>query len=75
MCPNGNTPVQTVQEIGQLLREERKARGMAQADFAMMLGVGRRFIIDLERGKETVEAGKMLSALVQAGFVVRVGRD
>ncbi|MBF0304585.1 MAG: helix-turn-helix transcriptional regulator [Alphaproteobacteria bacterium] len=68
-------PVQTVQEIGQLLRDERKARGMTQADFAMMLGVGRRFLIDLERGKETVEAGKMLSALAQAGFVLRLGKE
>ncbi|MCF8506928.1 MAG: helix-turn-helix domain-containing protein [Caulobacter sp.] len=67
--------VQTVQEIGQLLRDERKARGMTQTDFAMMLGVGRRFLIDLERGKETVEAGKMLSALVQAGFVLRLGKE
>ncbi|MBF0333489.1 MAG: helix-turn-helix transcriptional regulator [Alphaproteobacteria bacterium] len=67
--------MQTVQEIGQLLRDERKARGMTQADFAMMLGVGRRFLIDLERGKETVEAGKMLSALVQAGFVLRLGKE
>lgn len=75
MYPSGNKPVQTVQEIGQLLRDERKVRGMTQADFAMMLGVGRRFLIDLERGKETIEAGKMLSVLVQAGFVVRVGKE
>jgi len=71
MCEIGNI-VESVADIGSQIRQERKRRGMTQADFAMSVGVGRRFIIDLERGKETIEAGKMLTVLVQAGFIVRV---
>ena len=74
MCENGNT-VQSVADIGRQIRQDRKRRGMTQADFAMSVGVGRRFIIDLERGKETIEVGKMLNVLVQAGFIVRIGKE
>ena len=74
MCESGNI-IESVTDIGSQIRQERKRRGMTQADFAMSVGVGRRFIIDLEHGKETIEAGKMLTVLVQAGLIVRIGRE
>ncbi len=74
MCASGNI-VESVADVGGLIRKERQRRGITQADFAMLVGVGRRFIIDLEHGKDTVEAGKMLTVLVQAGLVLRVARE
>lgn len=74
MIPCGNI-VQTIADIGALVRAERRARGMTQADFAMLVGVGRRFIIDLEAGKPTIEAGKMLGVLAQIGQITRIGRE
>lgn len=67
--------VETVADIGRLVRLERKRRNLTQADFAMLVGVGRRFVIDLERGKETVEAGKMMTVLVQCGLTVSIRRE
>jgi DNA-binding XRE family transcriptional regulator len=74
ICVSGNI-IESVADIGCQVRQERKRRRMTQADFAMSVGVGRRFIIDLEHGKETIEGGKMLTVLVQAGFIVRIGRE
>ncbi|PJA25502.1 MAG: transcriptional regulator [Alphaproteobacteria bacterium CG_4_10_14_0_2_um_filter_63_37] len=50
-------------EIGQLIRAHRKGQGATQADFAALCGVGVRFISELENGKPTVEAGKVLHVL------------
>ncbi len=52
--------------FGTLVRERRKALDMNQDDLALASGVGRRFIIDLEAGKPSLQLGK---ALVVAGAV------
>jgi y4mF family transcriptional regulator len=57
----------TVQEIGQLVRESRKRLGVTQKDLALTSGTGLRFIIDLEKGKETCQIGKVLTVLQTLG--------
>ncbi len=59
--------MKSVVEIGQLIRTERKAQGLRQDDLAAASGVGLRFIVDLERGKETVQLGKVLAVLATLG--------
>ena len=44
--------------IGKIVREERKALGLRQAELAAASGVGVRFLVDLERGKPTVQLGR-----------------
>ena len=48
----------TPQDIGRLVRETRKGLGVTQKELALTSGTGRRFIIELEKGKETAEVGR-----------------
>jgi HTH-type transcriptional regulator/antitoxin HipB len=58
----------TPQDIGKLVRETRKGFGVTQKALALTSGTGLRFIIDLERGKETAEIGKVLTILQTLGI-------
>ena len=58
----------TVQEIGQMIRESRKRLGVTQKDLALTSGTGLRFVIDLEKGKETCQIGKVLTVLQTLGI-------
>jgi HTH-type transcriptional regulator/antitoxin HipB len=58
----------TSQQIGQTIRETRKKLGVTQKDLALTSGTGLRFVIDLERGKETCEIGKALRVLQTLGI-------
>jgi y4mF family transcriptional regulator len=46
--------------FGRLIRGRREALDLTQDDLALSSGVGRRFIIELEAGKPTVQLGKAL---------------
>jgi HTH-type transcriptional regulator/antitoxin HipB len=58
----------TVKEIGELIRKTRKTLGVTQQDLALTSGTGLRFVIDLEKGKETCEIGKALTILQTLGI-------
>jgi HTH-type transcriptional regulator/antitoxin HipB len=58
----------TVQQIGTLIRTTRKRLGVTQKDLALASGTGLRFVVDLERGKETCEIGKTLTILQTLGI-------
>jgi HTH-type transcriptional regulator/antitoxin HipB len=58
----------TPQEIGRLVRETRKSLGVTQKELALTSGTGLRFIIELEKGKETAEIGKVLTILQTLGI-------
>jgi y4mF family transcriptional regulator len=60
----------TVQEIGQMVRESRKRLGVTQKDLALTSGTGLRFVIDLEKGKETCQIGKVLTVLQTLGIQI-----
>jgi y4mF family transcriptional regulator len=58
----------TSQHIGSLIKATRKSLGVTQKDLALTSGTGLRFIIDLEKGKETCEIGKALTILQTLGI-------
>ena len=58
----------TPKQIGTLIRETRKNLGVTQKDLALTSGTGIRFIIDLEKGKDTCEIGKALRVLNTLGI-------
>jgi HTH-type transcriptional regulator/antitoxin HipB len=58
----------TTQQIGRTIRDTRKKLGVTQKDLALTSGTGLRFVIDLERGKETCEIGKALTVLQTLGI-------
>ncbi|MFN3960291.1 MAG: type II toxin-antitoxin system Y4mF family antitoxin [Parvularculaceae bacterium] len=57
----------TPQEIGSKIRELRKRQGLRQDQLAGAAGVGLRFLIELEAGKETAQLGKTLAVLNALG--------
>lgn len=57
-------------EAGALLRAERAARGLSQADMAGRIGVTRQHLIAMEAGAEGVAAGTLLRILADLGIVV-----
>lgn len=67
--------VHSTQEIGRAVREARKRRGLGQKDLALAAGTGRRFIVDLEAGKGTVQTAEALRVLEALGLRVEVGRE
>ena len=62
--------IKSAEDLGRVVREARKAQKLSQDDLAGMSGTGRRFIVDLEKGKETVQFGKVLRVLATLGVSV-----
>ena len=56
--------------FGSLIRRRRRALGMSQDQVALVTGVGRRFLIDLEAGKPSCQLGRSL--LVAAALGLRL---
>jgi y4mF family transcriptional regulator len=54
--------------FGRRLSHARKALGLTQRDLALAIGVGERFIVNLEAGKPTAQLGKALAAAKAAGM-------
>ena len=46
--------------FGQMVRAQRKAQGLRQQDLADAAGVGRRYVVEMERGKPTLQIGQAL---------------
>ena len=65
-----DTKIKNAEDLGRVVREARKAQKLSQDDLAGMAGTGRRFIVDLEKGKETVQFGKVLRVLATLGVSV-----
>lgn len=66
--------VATARDLGQLVREARERRKLSQQAFADLVGVGRRFISELENGKPTLEIGKVLQVVAATGISVLARR-
>lgn len=62
----------TMQIVGRTVREERKQLGLRQDELAAAAGVGTRFIVDLEAGKETAEIGKVMRVLEALGCTFEI---
>lgn len=56
------------EDLGTLVKKERKALGLTQAELALASGTGVRFISDLENGKPTCQIGKTLNVLKTLGI-------
>jgi y4mF family transcriptional regulator len=60
----------TPEQIGRMIRDTRKRLGVTQKDLALTSGTGLRFVIELEKGKETCELGKSLRVLRTLGITL-----
>jgi y4mF family transcriptional regulator len=57
-------------EIGKLIKEVRVRQKINQSQLAAVAGVGVRFIVDLEKGKETASLGKTLKVINMLGIEI-----
>lgn len=56
------------EDIGRLVRQTRIGLGLTQENLSLATGTGRRFIIDLEKGKPTCQLGSVLAVLHALGI-------
>lgn len=64
--------VRSAADLGELVRERRHRLALKQVDVAGLGGTGNRFVIELERGKPTVQLQKVLDVLNLLGLEVVV---
>lgn len=60
--------------ISEFIKQNRKALGLSQQEFAIRSGLGLRFVRELEQGKETVRLDKVNQALAMFGMEAVPGR-
>ena len=70
ILPLGKMPtmIANAADFGVALTRARKNLGLTQRDLAVAIGVGERFIVDLEAGKPTAQLGKALAAAKACGM-------
>ncbi|OZI26062.1 transcriptional regulator [Bordetella genomosp. 9] len=66
------TIVRTSEELGEVVRRARKAQQLMQIDLAGLGNTGNRFIVDVERGKPTLQLQKVLDLLDLIGLEIVV---
>lgn len=64
--------LRSTKEIGAFVRQERKAQGISQEQLAGVAGTGTRFVSELEHGKETIQADKMIKVVEALGYGIYV---
>ena len=65
------TKISTAQELGLLVRATRKSQKLRMDDAAGSAGVGHVFVREVERGKETVQLGRVLRLLAELGIELK----
>lgn len=68
------TRVITAKDLGAVVRAVRREARMDQAKAAGLVGVGTRFLGDIERGKPTVRLGLVLQVLERLGLELTISR-
>lgn len=67
-----STRIDSPEALGAVIRRERKRQGLRQADLAAMTGSSHVFLGDVERGKPTVQLGRVLKLLDELGLRLSV---
>ncbi len=63
-----STKINNPKELGLSLLKERKNLKLTQREISEFADVGRKFIIELEKGKETAQIGKVFELLNSLGL-------
>jgi y4mF family transcriptional regulator len=64
--------VQSVRELAAVIRGLRREKGWSQAELAREAGVGREWVIHLEKARPTVELGLVMGTLRALGVRLRI---
>lgn len=65
--------IRTPADLGAIIRERRKQLGLDQATLAQKIGVNRKWVIGIERGRASAELGLVLRALDALGIPLNSG--
>ena len=60
--------MRSMKEIGDFVAKTRKEQGISQLELSQAADTGRRFIVELESGKDTIRSGKLLKVLDTLGI-------
>jgi ribosome-binding protein aMBF1 (putative translation factor) len=60
----------SMEDISVLIKEHRKKVGLTQSELAARTNTSRSLIHDLERGKQSVQADKLLAVLAHLGVKI-----
>lgn len=63
--------IESPDQLGLLIRAVRKHQRIRMDDVAGSAGVGPVFVREVERGKETVQLGRVMKLLAELGIVLR----
>lgn len=66
--------VRSTESIGEVVQQLRREQKLLQIDLAGLAGTGNRFIVDLEKGKPTLQMQKVLDVLDLMGLEVSIRR-
>jgi len=67
--------IRTSNDLGKVIKQTRKDQKLTQLDLAALSNVGVRFIVDLEKGKNTSEIGKALNVIRMLGITLVIEED
>ena len=62
--------LKSTEELGRVIRAERRSLDLTQGDLAAACGVSLRFISELERGRASAGIGRVLRVLDMLGIKV-----
>ena len=62
------TTIRSVEDLGSLIQCVRKEQGLTQIDISGLAHTGNRYIVDLEKGKPTIQMQKALDVLALLGL-------
>ncbi len=69
-----STKISGPEEFGRRIRRERKALELTQQEISEYTDVGRKFVIELEKGKETAQIGKIFQVIEGLGLELHIVR-
>jgi HTH-type transcriptional regulator/antitoxin HipB len=64
--------VKTPHDVGALIRERRKQKGLDQQALARSVGVSRKWIVEVEQGKPGAALGLILRTLAELGISLEI---
>jgi y4mF family transcriptional regulator len=64
--------IRSPEDLALVIRAVRKSTRMRQDDLAAVVGVSQQFAVDVERGKPTVQFGRVLRLLEELGVSLNV---
>lgn len=67
--------IKNVVELAQIIKQTRKEQKLTQAQLAAASGVGVRFIVDLENGKETCQIAKTIRIVKMLGLDIEISSN